>query len=101
MLYHSCSNKPLQCSAPLLDLTLTEEESSDNIGEPRQRWMKCGDVELSMQHRNIIASGAWLDDLIVSAVQNLLKKQYPYIGGFLNTVLSENLSMPPQAGEFI
>ena len=60
--------------------------------------MTCGDAQLSMQHRNIIASGAWLDDL---ASQNLLKQQYPYIGGFLNPALSDNLSMAAQAGELI
>ena len=56
---------------------------------------------LHMKHKNIITSGDWLDDLTISAAQNLLKRQFPYIDGLLNPCLSEKLAMEPQAGEFI
>ena len=45
--------------------------------------IRCGDVGLHMKHTNI-ASGDWLDDLIISAAQNLLKQLFPYIDRLLN-----------------
>ena len=51
--------------------------------------------------QGIIASGDWLDDKIISAAQNLLKRQFPCTDGFLNPCLADKLAMEPQAGEFI
>lgn len=65
-----------------------EDKSSDDI---KEQWTRCGDVGRHMQHRNIIASGNWLDDLIISAAQNSLEQQFPYIDGLLNP--SEKLAM--------
>ena len=64
-----------------VDLTSMENKPSDSISE---QWTRCGDVGLHMKHTNIIASDDWLDDLIISATQNLLKQLFPYIDRLLN-----------------
>ena len=66
-----------------------------------QNWKKIDTVQLKELHKGIIKSGAWLDDMIICAAQCLLKIQHPHIGGFQSTLLAENLSMEPQASEFI
>ena len=43
----------------------------------------------------------WLDDLIINAAQNLLKVQFPHVGGFQDTILQKNLSFKIENGEFV
>lgn len=95
---HSCSNLHTLCSGPVIDLTSMEDK---RIALPYKQWVKCGNVELSEYHRHVIGSGAWLNDLIISAAQNMLHREYPHIGGFQNPILAEKLAMVPEAGEFI
>lgn len=68
-----------------------EDKSSDDI---REQWIRCGDVGRHMQYRNIIASGNWLDDLIISAAQNSFEQQFPYIDGLLNLLKNWQWSSP-------
>ena len=88
------------------------EEESDVIDldeyQPtakRQRvpktWVKADDIILSEVDEKDISSGGWLSDNVINACQNLLRRQYPHIGGLLSTVLATTFSMEPQAGEFV
>ena len=43
----------------------------------------------------------WIDDVIITAAQNLLQKQYPSIGGLQVPCLTLNLAMTPPKKEFI
>ena len=43
----------------------------------------------------------WLDDNLINASQNLLKKQYPQFGGFQNTLFGQNLSFKVERGAFV
>ena len=95
---HSCSNDGAECTEDLIDLTLMEDGKCDS---DNQCWRKCGDIRLSNYHQKIIASGAWLDDLIICAAQTLLQHQHPHIDGFQNTVLADKLAMIPPTPEFI
>ena len=97
---HSCSNTDVVCSGPTVDLTSVKDGDNKNA-TPSQNWVKCGEVQLSKKHRIIISSGAWLNDLIIFAAQNLLQSEHPFVGGFQNPVLSEKMAMVPEAGEFI
>ena len=53
------------------------------------------------RHRTIISSGAWLNDLIIFAAQNLLRSEHPFVGGLQDPVLSEKMAMVPEPGEFV
>ena len=67
------------------------------------KWVtRCG-VQLTTYHKNILSSQSeWLDDLIITASQNMLKKQYPHIKGLHATSLSQILEMvSPPDGEFV
>ena len=43
----------------------------------------------------------WLDDLIVTAVQNMLWQKYPAIGGLQPPSLAQKFAMERQTGEFV
>ena len=75
------------------------EEESDVIDldeyQPtakRQRvpktWVKADDIILSEVDEKDISSGGWLSDNVINACQNLLRRQYPHIGGLQSTVLA-------------
>ena len=98
---HMCTNTPdvQHASTPIIDITNIPEESLPNNSI---QWMQYGSVVLTSHHKKILRSkGQWLDDLIVTAAQNILKQQFPLIGGFQATVLGENLSMEMQKGEYV
>ena len=86
-----------------VDLTQIDSdgESPEKVGRACKNWKKIDTVQLKELHKGIIKSGAWLDDMIICAAQYLLKIQHPHIGGFQSTLLAENLSMEPQASEFV
>ena len=88
------------------------EEESDSIdleeykpAAKRQRvprtWVQADDIILSEMDEKDIISGGWLSDNVINICQNLLRQQHPHIGGLQSTVLAENFSMEPQAGEFV
>ena len=50
-------------------------------------WSRCGDVVLSKKDLQIILGGKELSDLHIDAFQNLVKMQFPHIGGLQTTLL--------------
>ena len=40
--------------------------------------------------REVLESGSWLNDNIVSAAQSLMKSHHPHIGGLQNTILQRS-----------
>ena len=52
-------------------------------------------------HKQILQSSRWLDDLLITASQNLLHQQHPEVGSLQPPVLATQLAMEPQGGEFI
>ena len=99
---HSCTNgdhnKPL-CN---IDLTADPELSKDD-GDDKDTWVTiCDlklticDLKLTMYHKAILTSSkSWLDDLIITVAQYMLKQQHPSIDGFQPPALSQNLAMIP------
>ena len=80
----------------------TDTIPDTRVPNSKTQWAKYGDVTLTSHHKRILQSNSeWLDDALVTATQNLLKQQYPLIGGFQATVLGESLAMEPQPGEFV
>ena len=101
---HSCTNTlTIRMSKKHMVCDLTEfKESSDIQGISKTDWVTCCDVRLKTYHQRILLSKcAWLDDLIVTASQYLLKKQYPHIGSLQAPSLSEKLAMKPPGKEFV
>ena len=59
-------------------------------------------LNLDVSNKKILESeNDWLDDKLINASQNLLKKQYPQIGGFQNTLFGQNLSFKVERGTFV
>ena len=53
-------------------------------------------------HRLMLTSSTmWIDDEIVWATQNLLKKQFSGVGGLQPPALAQQCAMEPQTGKFI
>ena len=53
----------------------------DTSPETEKYWTKCGGITLSRKDLQQIVSGKGLSDLHVNAFQNLLKRQFPHVGG--------------------
>lgn len=76
--------------------------SEESLSTKETKWTQYGSFALTTRHRQILESRQqWLDDSIVSAVQNILKQQFPLVEGLQTTVLGESLGMNPQPGEFV
>ena len=74
-------------------MDLTAELSGDD----EDTWVTICTVQLTMNHKTILKSPkSWLDDLIITAAQYMLKQQHPSIDGFQPPALSQNFSIPPQ-----
>ena len=43
----------------------------------------------------------WLSDVLINAIQNILKQQHPHVGGFQTMLLGQNFSFAPQSTEFV
>ena len=66
-------------------------------GDDEDTWVTICTVQLTMNHKAIFTSlKSWLDDLIITAAQYMLKQQHPSIDGFQPPALSQNFSIPPQ-----
>ena len=93
----SCTNcADLQGSGSTVTTLLTS-----NTGQ-NSNWVKCGTIQLKMSHLAILSSKTeWLDDAIITAAQNMLQKQNPFVGGLQDTILSENFQMVPPNSQFI
>ena len=68
-------------------ITIPPEHPEEKKKERSKRWVKCGQITLYQNERNVLTSGKWLSDLHTSAAQELLKKQFPKFGGFQSTLL--------------
>ena len=91
---HSCTNG--DHTKPLCKMDLAVELSDEDT------WLTICTVKLTMYHRAILASPkSWLDDLIITAVQYMLKQQHPSIDGFQPPALSQNLSMITPQEQFV
>ena len=62
-------------------------------------WSRCGDVVLSRKDLQIILGGKELSDLHIDAFQNLVKMQFPHIGGLQTMLLQTKLPLKCNGGE--
>ena len=98
----TCVNCPSVQNASGCVTIDTDTIPDTRVPNSKTQWTRYGAVTLTSHHKKILQSNAeWLDDALVTATQNLLKQQYPLIGGFQATVLGESLAMEPQPGEFV
>ena len=96
---YSCTNG--DHTIPLCKTDLAIELSEDDE-DNEDTWLTICTVKLTMYHRAILASPkSWLDDLIITAVQYMLKQQHPSIDGFQPPALSQNLSMITPQEQFV
>ena len=49
----------------------------------------------------LLSATSWLDDLVVTATQYLIKKQYPHMGGLQAPSLTQGLAITPPDKEFV
>ena len=76
-------------------MDLAAELSEDD----EQTWLT---VKLTMYNKAILASPkSWLDDLIITNVQYMLKQQHPFIDGFQPPALSQDLSKIPPLEQIV
>jgi len=52
-----------------------------------EEWLKFGCYVLRRAERDMLCNNGWLTDLYMNAVQVLIKKQFPHIGGLQNTTI--------------
>ena len=97
---HSCTNVTSSLSTQLTTTDPTTlKDSKDHM---QTGWINCSDVLLYTRHKDILSSrSGWLDDLIIDAVQSMLKQQYPQIGGFQPPALSIAFAMTPPQLQFV
>ena len=53
------------------------------------------------EDKQVLLTGRWLTDSIITGGQMLLQKDYPHIGGLQPTVLSTKFQFYVQRGDFI
>ena len=97
--YKEC-NSPDQSSSfaslrsPLSPLSQSSAEkisvSSSSSPAALDWWVK--DLLLTVEDKEILESGRWLNDKHISAAQQLLRKQYPFVSGLQNPILGSNLT---------
>lgn len=63
------------------------DDNSDN--EPNEYWIRNETVSLNMDCKIAIETGQMLDDRVILAAQNILKRQFPEVNGFQPSVLSQ------------
>ena len=77
-------------------------ELSEDDEDDEDTWLTICTVKLTIYHRAILASPkSWLDDLIITAVQYMLKQQHPSIDDFQPPALSQNLSTITPQEQFV
>ena len=57
-------------------------------------WVNVQNVRLSQIDRTVLVSGADLNDKHIHAVQKLLKKQFPNLGGLIDPIIVSNQMIP-------
>jgi len=71
---------------------------TDNCGVstyviPKDYWTNCGGILLTKKELYSLSNDKELSDLHINAFQNLLKRQFPSIGGLQNTLLQNKSSI--------
>lgn len=67
--------------------------------KPIEYWLE--DLEVYKEEKKILVEGGWISDNLITAVQRLLKTNYPLIGGLQPTILGETLNFEVQRREFV
>ncbi len=94
---YSCTNCRAKDSSGSIDLSKEASPAPSAMS-----WVVVGGVTLYEEHRLILSSPEeWLKDDIIRASQNLLKEQFPLVGGLQAPALAEKNVMEPQSGEFV
>ena len=97
---HTCTNTTQDPVAE--SVTINVSDVSEKSPPQDTKWVQFGFITLTTSHKKILQSkGQWLDDSIMTAAQNLLKEQFPQVGGLQPPILGDTLSMEPTRGEFI
>ncbi len=67
------------------------------------KWCTIGGTELYDYHKKMLEpnSSAWLDDAVIAAFQNILKRQHPKMGSLQSPILATKMAFKPQQGEFV
>ncbi|XP_040280115.1 uncharacterized protein LOC120995157 isoform X2 [Bufo bufo] len=63
------------------DRISSEEETSQSI------WLTVNKFKLTLQDRDVISKGLWLDDQIINASQIILSQKHVDVSGFMDTVV--------------
>ena len=65
-------------------------------------WLRVGNTTLKDEEKSILyLPNAWLNDRIVDAVQEILKRQFPYIWSLVTCLKASNLTFKRARGNFI
>ena len=84
-LLSTCSSNP----------ALQTDKHVMKIDKKNKVWKKYGCYRLTNIHKAHLCSDNLLDDIHIGAAQELIKKQFPNIGGLRNTVLQNSESLKP------
>ena len=77
-------------------------ESGDEDNTISENWMSVGTVQLTQDDKEILKfPDMWLNDKITNAAQHILKKQFPLIEGFQDTLLQKEHQFRVMAEEFV
>lgn len=66
-----------------------DECNDDSDNESNEYWIRNETVSLNMDCKIAIETGQMLDDRVILAAQNILKRQFPEVNGFQPSVLSQ------------
>ena len=98
---HSCTNGDHNKPLSNIDLTADQRLSKDDEDDKDTSVTIC-DVKLTMYHKAVLTSSkSWLDDLIITVAQYMLKQLHPSIDGFQPPALSQNLAIIPPQEQFV
>ena len=64
-------------------------------------WKKQDGIELTTTDKQVISSGKWLNDNVISAWQRMLAKKFPEIGGLEDTIKQNAASFSANKGKFV
>jgi len=94
-------NLPTTCSSnPALQTDNHSMKTENNkpifvSNKKNQVWKKDGCYQLTNLYKVHLCSDYLLDDIHIGAAQELIKKQFPHIGGLSNTLLQNLDSLKP------
>lgn len=68
---------------------------------PHCMWLKAGNTGLTVGDKMGLESGGWMNDRHIQAAQQLLKQQFPFIGGLQDPILQVARTFTVEKGEFV